>query len=124
LHGHQYGVEITAESTAGLDVLGRVVDFSVLKGIYDPWIQEKFDHGFILHRADKSAIQALEFFSEKEQVKQKIYLLDFNPTAENLARFFLDHTEFVTKLEPHFVKVVKVVVHETPNCSAEACLKE
>jgi 6-pyruvoyltetrahydropterin/6-carboxytetrahydropterin synthase len=51
------------------------------------------------------------------------YVCDFNPTAENMAEYLL-HTVCPGLLTETGVLVTKVVVWETPNCSAEAILGE
>jgi len=43
LHGHRYVAEITVES-AGLDSLGRVVDFSVIKEKVGKWVDENWEY--------------------------------------------------------------------------------
>ena len=125
MHGHNYVVYITAEAAGSnreVDTIGRVVDFSVLKKVYNTWIQEQFDHGFILHQDDSYAQYALTLFSEKSGVNQKVYTMLDNPTAENLASLLLTYDHFVQALAPYHVRVVKVVVQETENCQAEASL--
>ncbi len=52
---------------------------------------------------------------------QKLYLLRTNPTAENLARFVLEEVG-PRVLKGTGVRLVKVVVEETENGSAEASL--
>lgn len=117
LHGHQYNVEVTAEAYGDLDKVGRVIDFSVIKETYDPWIQENWDHGFLLNYSDTHARNALIEFS-KGGVDQKVFFMLSNPTAENIAKFLGTEDYFVQVLAQHKVKVVKVVVHETDNCFA------
>ena len=50
-HGHRYAAEITCVAD-GLDSLGRVIDFSVIKNRVGSWIDEKWDHTAILMRGD------------------------------------------------------------------------
>ena len=50
-HGHRYVAEITC-TAEGLDQLGRVIDFGVIKGIVGRWIDERWDHTAILMRND------------------------------------------------------------------------
>ncbi len=119
LHGHNYIVFIHARGE--LDAVGRVIDFSVLKERVGGWILKNWDHGFIVARHDKDGRRALEAFS-MEGLPQKAYVLDVNPTAENLARFLaLDVSPRV--LAGTGVRVAKIVVQETENCFAE-CLVE
>lgn len=96
-----------------LDHLGRVVDFGKLKELFNPWIEENWDHGFILFRDDQEGIDALSHISG-----QKLYLLNNNPTAENIARFIL--LELAPRLlHGSGVKLTKVVLWETENCFVE-----
>jgi 6-pyruvoyltetrahydropterin/6-carboxytetrahydropterin synthase len=103
----------TAES---LDGLGRVIDFSELKSRLGGWIEENWDHGFILNRNDHEAIEAVTAIPG-----QKLYLLDSNPTAENLAQHLLTVVSR-RQMADAGVHVVKVVICETENSYAEAVL--
>ena len=47
LHGHNYVLFVTVTAPE-LDSLGRVIDFSIIKGLVGDWIDSKWDHGFIL----------------------------------------------------------------------------
>jgi 6-pyruvoyltetrahydropterin/6-carboxytetrahydropterin synthase len=115
LHGHNFVFFLTAEAPA-LDVVGRVIDFGMLKALFGPWLEENWDHGFVLWSEDAEAIHAVSVVAG-----QKLYLLPYNPTAENLARFLL---EFVGPklLKGSPVRLTKIVVWETENGLAEASL--
>ena len=113
LHGHQYMAEITA-CAQSLDSIGRVIDFGVLKERIDPWIQERWDHGFILNRDDSEARAAMACIQSRPQ---KLYLLPCNPTAENMAAYLMQVGNALLRCTG--VRIVRVVVHETPNCYAE-----
>lgn len=117
-HGHTYVVELTAESRAAadLDPLGMVVDFSALKEQVGGWVEHFWDHGFIISVDDKQLLAVSEDLGE-----HKTFVLPANPTAENLALYLL-HEVCPKVLKGTRVRVVKVVVHETPNCRAEAAL--
>ena len=115
LHGHNYVLLVTARAIkthAELDRIGRVVDFSVLNERIGGWIDEKWDHGFLLWKHDNDAIEAVA----KVQ-KQKCYLMQNNPTAENMAKHILDLSGSL--LEDTGVELVNVVLWETENCYAE-----
>mgnify|MGYP003644474153 CR=1 FL=1 len=115
LHGHNYVAYITAEADR-LDSVGRVIDFSVLKDLVGGWIEKHWDHGFILAEVDLAAIEAVS-----KIVPQKLYLMKSNPTAENIANHLL-HDIAPKLLKQYGVIVTKVVIDETENCSAEACI--
>ena len=116
LHGHNYVVFFHAESPAGLDPLGRVIDFGVLKAKLGPWIEAEWDHGMVLWAEDEEAIAAARLLGD-----QKLFLLPANPTAENMALYLL-HEVAPRLLEGTGVTVTRVVLWETENCYAEAAL--
>jgi len=58
LHGHNYIVEFHVTGSE-VDELGRVVDFAVINRLFKSWIDENWDHGFLLWEEDRDAIQAL-----------------------------------------------------------------
>ncbi len=113
LHGHNYKVFLHAQSTSNLDQIGRVIDFSILKGRFLPWIEENWDHGFIVWQGDLEAIAALRAIPD-----QKLFLLDSNPTAENLALYLLNQVAPKLLAETD-VSISKIVLWETENCFVE-----
>ncbi|HEX4148661.1 MAG TPA: 6-carboxytetrahydropterin synthase, partial [Pirellulales bacterium] len=84
LHGHN-GRAVIAVEAARLDERGMVLDFSDIKDVVSRWIDENLDHRMLLHR-DDPAVPMLRAMGEP------MYLLDTNPTAENLARLIFDFT--------------------------------
>jgi 6-pyruvoyltetrahydropterin/6-carboxytetrahydropterin synthase len=84
LHGHNGRAVITLAAPR-LDDLGMVVDFSRLKRAVGGWIDENLDHKMILRR-DDPALPLLR------QQGEPVYVLDDNPTAENLARLLYEVT--------------------------------
>lgn len=111
LHGHRYVLE--AEFTAKkLDKLGRVIDFGVIREVLGTWIDDNFDHNTILSKKDKKLGDKIT-----SETGQKIFYLDENPTAENIAKFLFEKIcpkLFVNK----DVKCVGLRLYETPNCYA------
>jgi 6-pyruvoyltetrahydropterin/6-carboxytetrahydropterin synthase len=114
LHGHSYKIEIEA-SAPELDDIGRIIDFSVLKSAVGGWIDDKWDHGFLLFEDDNVAFTSVTSMSSS----QKVFVLPYNPTAENIARYLLE-VVCPSVLTGTGVTVNRVVVHETENCKAEA----
>lgn len=110
-HGHNYVAEIEADADE-LDSVGRVVDFSVIKKGVGGWIDKNWDHAFLLNNDDEELIEAFGPY------KWPVYLMDGNPTAENMAAHLL--TVSAQLLEPYDVHVLRVVIRETENCWAEA----
>ena len=104
LHGHNGRAVITIEAET-LDDRGMVLDFSDIKRVVSRWIDENLDHRMILHR-DDPAVSALKALGEP------MYLIDTNPTAENIAKLIYNFTA-----EAGF-PIVEAVLWETPNCFA------
>lgn len=82
LHGHNGRAEIAIASKS-LDSLGMVMDFSEIKRVVTTWVDETLDHRMILHQ-DDPAVPVLE------QLGEPMYLLEENPTAENIAKLILE----------------------------------
>lgn len=112
IHGHNYVVEFHATAEQ-LDTVGRVIDFSVLKDRLGGWIETHWDHGFICFKDDREAREALSAIPG-----QKLFILDVNPTAENLARHLLNVVG-PQQLAGTGVRLVRVVLSETESCRAE-----
>ena len=104
LHGHNGQAVITIQSEQ-LDHRGMVLDFSDIKRVVSRWIDDNLDHRMILHREDP-AVPALRDLGEP------MYLIDRNPTAENIAQLIFDFTA------GQGFPVVEVRLWETPNCFA------
>ena len=107
LHGHNGRAIITIESS-GLDERGMVLDFSDTKRLISGWIDEHLDHRMILHREDP-AVPVLR------ELGEPLFLMDTNPTAENIARLIFGHVRDLG------FPVVEVLLWETPNCFATYC---
>ena len=105
LHGHNGRAVITIEADE-LDHRGMVMDFSDIKNVVTAWIDENLDHRMILHR-DDPAVPVLR------QMGEPMYLLDVNPTAENIAK--LIHEVALRNQFP----VVKTQLWETARCFAK-----
>ena len=104
LHGHNGRAVITIEAPE-LDDRGMVLDFSDIKTVVSRWIDDNLDHRMVLCR-DDPVVPLL-----REQ-GEPMYLLDENPTAENIARLIFEVTE------RHGFPVVETRLWETPRCFA------
>lgn len=82
LHGHNGKAVIVLEGEH-LDERGMLVDFSDIKRQVSGWIDANLDHRMILNRADP----VVKFL---QQQGEPIYLIDTNPTAENIAKLIYD----------------------------------
>ena len=107
LHGHN-GRAIITFKAAQLDQRGMVLDFSEIKRVVSRWIDENLDHRMVLSRTDP-AVPVLQSMNEP------MYLMDANPTAENIARLIFDVAR-----ERGF-PVEEVRLWETPHCYARYC---
>lgn len=110
LHGHNYRFHFTVEAEE-LDQVGRVLDFGVIKEKLAKWIENHYDHKFLVWAKDPLLNQLQEVSPES------IYIVDFNPTAENIAK------DFVLNIAPGQLKgtgckLVKLEIEETRKCSA------
>ena len=114
MHGHNYRVHFTCEAK-GLDKVGRVIDFSVIKELLCEWLEDHWDHRFLMYRHDPF----LDRISQWSDLG--IITVDFNPTAENMGLYLLN-TVGPKLLKDHEVKLVSVRVEETRKCQAEVSL--
>ncbi|MFL5331225.1 MAG: 6-pyruvoyl trahydropterin synthase family protein [Gemmataceae bacterium] len=104
LHGHNGRAVVTLEG-ASLDALGMLVDFSQIKQILQRWIDDTIDHKMLLHRDDP----VLGYLQKQNE---PIFVLDVNPTAENIAKLIFDYGR------RQGLPVVEVRLWETENCYA------
>ena len=116
MHGHNY-VAMFHAVTEELDSVGRVIDFSVLKEKLGGWIDEHWDHTFIVNQDDKEVLQALESVSRKKPY----FIAEWNPTAENMAEYLLK-VICPQVLSGTGVQVRRIQLWETENCSVEVTL--
>ncbi|TDS14515.1 6-pyruvoyl trahydropterin synthase family protein [Sphingobacterium paludis] len=110
LHGHNYRIHFTIAAEQ-LDEIGRVVDFSVIKSTLCAWLEEHFDHKFLIWEADELLPQ-LQAITEDSLV-----IVPFNPTAENIARYLVEEIG-PQQLQAHAVTLLSCKVEETAKCSA------
>ena len=126
LHGHNYRIhfECTAPDT---DELGRVIDFGVIKAALCMWVEDNWDHKMLLWASDPLcsifANMNIAPISREavRQVRQSIYEVPFNPTAENMAAYLLE-TIGPQQLNGTGVTLSRVTIEETRKCSASASL--
>lgn len=117
IHGHRYriklGVDDKVITTPGASDEGMVIDYGDLKKVLQSEIEDKFDHKFIIYRQDWKLVDR---FTDIEKEYFGVIIVDFIPTAENLAkRWYYDLKE---KLNEVKIKIKFVKVYETPTSSA------
>ena len=104
LHGHN-GTAVLTLAAADLDALGMVADFQVIRSRLGGWIDAELDHRMILRRDDPVLPALLD-------LGEPVYVVDFNPTAEALARLLFEKTRELG------LPVTAVRLYETPTCAA------
>ena len=78
LHGHNGLLEIEVRSET-VDSLGMVIDFGEIKDIVKQWVDDNMDHKMILSKDDP-------ILGMLNDINEPVYVLDDNPTAENIAK--------------------------------------
>lgn len=109
LHGHNYRVHFDIEAPS-LDKVGRVMDFSVIKDLLCEWLEQNWDHKFLIFKDDP--------FSKvlKELDPAGVVVVDYNPTAEQMA----EHLVKVVAPKQLFgtgCTLIKCTIEETRKCS-------
>ena len=99
LHGHNGKAIIVLESET-LDHRGMLVDFSDIKKHVAGWIDVNLDHRMILNVADPVA-------DYLQQQGEPLFLIESNPTAENIAKLIYDFAK------SHKLPVSEVSLWET-----------
>lgn len=115
IHGHTYHFRVTLLGLpiqkAGSTYDGMVADFGEIKRIVKETIIDKFDHALVLNH-DSPISNSKEIKDECE----KLIVLPFQPTCENLL------TYFISLLHPKFIKEMELIsarLDETTNSYAE-----
>ena len=112
LHGHNYRVDVEVEAAAGgvsVDAVGRVIDFAVIKRRLLDWLDAHWDHGFLVHAGDAGALAAVRAVEPT-----KYFVMPWNPTAENMARYLLEI------VAPHVLRDLGVVARRVAVWETEA----
>ncbi|TDX52958.1 6-pyruvoyl trahydropterin synthase family protein [Orenia marismortui] len=122
LHGHTYKMRVTvAEKRGSLEddgaAAGMVIDFKDLKQVVNQEIVEPLDHAFIYwgNSPDEVEHQIARLLSNAER---KVFEVEFRPTAEMMASYFLSLLE--DSFDNLDIEVVSVKLWETPTSYAEA----
>ncbi len=122
LHGHNYRIHFVIEAAIGigsgntthdnhgLDGIGRVLDFSVIKEKLCEWLEENWDHRFLIWEEDPMSRFLLD-------IDSTVVLVPFNPTAENMAEYIVNVLG-PTQLAGTGTFLSSVTIDETAKCSA------
>lgn len=129
LHGHNYRFHFTVRKKPfdyrgenGLDDIGRVIDFSVIKEMLCQWLEKNWDHKMMLWEQDPF-INDLVFVNNQYSADIVFISVPFNPTAENIAEYFLK-TIAPQLLEQSGVYLYSLKLDETAKCSAIVTLSD
>ena len=108
LHGHNYRIHFTIAAPE-LDELGMVLDFGEIKTKLCEWLEENWDHKFLLWAEDPmlDTLRAVD--------PEGVHVVGFNPTAENLAEYL---RTVVGPLVLEHGELIEVIVEETRKCKA------
>ena len=99
-HGHTYKAEIWVASEA-LNELGFVVDFTELKERVNCWIEENWDHAFLVNSRDVELLNALRAVKGS-----RIFIFpEENPSAEVMARELSLRAQELCGVAPFKVRV-------------------
>ena len=109
LHGHNYRVHFTIVSKE-LDTVGRVLDFSVIGNLLCQWLEENWDHKFLIFKDDPWVGALLQVDPAG------VVVTDFNPTAENMSDYLLNVIG-PQQLKDTGCVLQKVKIEETRKCS-------
>ena len=119
LHGHRYTLEITLVGEVieeeGSSDNGMIMDFSDVKALAKTHLVDVWDHAFLVYAKDTAVRSFLATIPDHKTV-----IIDKIPTVENLARTAFDTLRTVySDRYGTGLRLLKLVLHETPNCWAE-----
>lgn len=142
LHGHNYRIHFEIEGPK-LDVIGRVLDFSVIKEKLCVWLEENWDHKFLTWIGDPLMIKLVALSGKLIALSGKpipnsgepapdyelwtmlsdsFVWTSFNPTAENMAEFLLNEIG-PEQLNGTGCTLTSVTIEETRKCSVTSHLE-
>ena len=115
IHGHSYSLYVTVIGKTSQDSnstkLGMVMDFSDLKKIVRETVVDVFDHSVVISsRASQPEI------SRVEQMFDKYYVVDYQPTCENLVT---DMASRIQQSLPGHISLFSLRLVETATSWAE-----
>ncbi len=115
IHGHSYKMYVTIIGESINDSKnaknGMVIDFGVLKKIVKDNIVDKYDHSLLVNKNAK-----VDNLKQTEQMFERFYLLDYQPTCENMVA---DFAETIKEKLPEGIKLFSVRLYETATSFAE-----
>ncbi len=116
IHGHSYKLFVTVKGSPINDTSnpkhGMVIDFGQLKRIVNSQIVERYDHALIL----RDTPQKSELHKAMQQEFEKVELVDYQPTCENMIALF---SELIMAELPTHVTLHSLKLHETETSYAQ-----
>ena len=116
IHGHSYRLFVTIKgepvSEEGNPKLGMVMDFGDLKRIVNGEIVDRLDHSFVL----RDSAQNTELLNALGTKFNKIVLVDYQPTCENMLADFAARLQKALQAN---VELYSLRLHETATSYAE-----
>lgn len=115
IHGHSYKLFVTIigepVSEHNNPKFGMVLDFKDLKNIVQKAVVDFLDHSLVVYRESDG-----EALSRVKGLYQKVHVLDFQPTCENLVLFAVRK---IKSLLPQELELKAVKLYETATSYAE-----
>ena len=112
-HGHNYVADFFVTGDVQ-DSVGRVMDFADLKAKCKGWLDDYWDHSFLVCDQDENAIMALRMVEPC-----RLFIMPYNPTAENMAKYLLEEV-CPSLLQGSGGVATRVRIWETDESFAEA----
>ncbi|MBC28201.1 MAG: 6-carboxytetrahydropterin synthase QueD [Euryarchaeota archaeon] len=115
MHGHRYRWEAEIEGDVvedtGVSDEGMLIDFSDVSAILKEYVHDIVDHAFVVYSGDEKALKALEIMGPGHRT----LIVDFIPTAENLAKWAFEQVEpHIKSVYGNQLRLVAMHVRETP----------
>jgi len=115
VHGHSYGLSVTVVGNPVEAInnpkLGMVIDFGDLKKIVKETVVDAFDHALVLNSQTPHG-----HFKESKDLFDKLILVDYQPTSENLVADFAGR---IAGRLPEHIKLFSLKLRETATSYAE-----
>lgn len=83
VHGEGYTVVLFFQEVH-LNECGMVIDFKQVKKYVKDWVDNNLDHSYLCHKDD-------HIISMFRQEGFKLFVMDDNPTAENISKLIFDN---------------------------------
>ena len=101
-----------------LNNMGMVMDFGEIKQRICQWIDNNWDHRMMLWELDPILAPPCNLVSclSLAGIGHSVVVVPFNPTAENMAEYLLNHVGPHALGKDSPVEVVAITLHETSKC--------